>query len=186
MKEQKVRVHSENAKDFERGSQIMISTYLKMFWINNKAEDRKPLWVLQSLLQPTGVTVEQRNTKISIRHVRNRHLHIIHSYYSSMMSALCCMLTKQTHKCRYKYTHHMKNPLFLISVSAVCSPFCEWEVSVCGAGGTHTAHTHINTKAWVILSLPPCSQLAQFQSNTQNLYCDGLSHSDSAGFAHYV
>lgn len=57
-------------------------------------------------------------------------------------TALCCTLTKQTHKCRYKYTHHMKNPLSLISVSAVCSPFCEWEVSVCGAGATHTAHRH--------------------------------------------
>lgn len=141
MKEQKVRVHSENAKDFERGSQIMISTYLKMFWINNKAEDRKPLWVLQSLLQPTGVTVEQRNTKISIRHVRNRHLHIIHSYYSSMMSALCCMLTKQTHKCRYKYTHE-KSSLSHFCLSSV-QPFL-WMGSVCvwSWWHAHRAHTH--------------------------------------------
>lgn len=184
MSEQKVRVHSENDKDFERGSKIMISTYLRMFWINNRAEDRKTLWVLQSLLQPTGVTVEQRNTKINLRHVRNLRLHIIHSYHSSMMSAWhCAACWPNKHINADTKKHITWKILSLISVQ----PFL-WMGSVCvwSRWHAHGTHTHTNTKAWVIHSLPPCSQLAQFQSNRQNLYWDRRAHSESAGFTHYI
>lgn len=144
MSEQKVRVHSENDKDFERGSKIMISTYLRMFWINNRAEDRKTLWVLQSLLQPTGVTVEQRNTKINLRHVRNLRLHIIHSYHSSMMSAWhCAACWPNKHINADTKKHITWKILSLISVQ----PFL-WMGSVCvwSRWHAHGTHTHTQTQ----------------------------------------
>lgn len=139
MSEQKVRVHSENDKDFERGSKIMISTYLRMFWINNRAEDRKTL-LSPSIPSTTNRghsrAKEHKNQSQTCQEPAFTHNSFIPQFYDVSM-ALCCMLTKQTHKCRYEETHHMKNPL-----SHFCAALSVNGKCLCVEPVARTRHTH--------------------------------------------